>query len=225
MTASRRPAVVLGLQAVRAAVEEGHLAHVVLPEHLHQQAREPEAEAPVRRRAEAEEVEVVLDRPRLDALVLGLREQLLVAVLALGAGRQLDAAPEQVEALGQGRARRGGACGRRAAPSSGSRSRTRTRGRAPLARSPTARARSAGRGRARAPAPRGRARAAAPWPRSSVTRGNGHRRHDELGVEGRFDLPRRASPSPLRARARASAPRTPSRPRASRSTRSPRPRS
>ena len=68
-----------------AAVQEGDLAHVVLAEQLHQQAREPEAEAAVRRRAVAEEVEVVLDRLDLDALLARLREQLLVAVLALGA--------------------------------------------------------------------------------------------------------------------------------------------
>src|SRR5437588_4425753 len=92
-----------GLQPVRPAVEEGHLALVVLTEHLHEQARQPEAEAAVRWGAEAEEVEVVLDRRRLDALVLGLGEQLLVAVLSLRAGGELDAAPQQVEAPGQRR--------------------------------------------------------------------------------------------------------------------------
>ena len=84
---------------MRPAVQERDLAHVVLVEQLHQQPRQAEAEAAVRRRAVAEEVEVVLDRAGLDALVARLREQLLVAVLALGAGRQLDAAPQQVEAL------------------------------------------------------------------------------------------------------------------------------
>ena len=34
---------------MRAAVEEGDLAHVVLTEHLHQQARQPESETAVRR--------------------------------------------------------------------------------------------------------------------------------------------------------------------------------
>ena len=71
------------------------------PEQLHQQARQTEPEAAVGRGAEAEEVEVVLDRTGLDALVGRLGQQLLVAVLALGAGRQLDPAPQQVEALGQ----------------------------------------------------------------------------------------------------------------------------
>ena len=63
----------LGLEAVRPAVEERHLAHVVLAEHLHQQPRQPEPEATVRGCAEAEEVEVVLDRGNVDVLVLGLR--------------------------------------------------------------------------------------------------------------------------------------------------------
>src|SRR5437588_5868329 len=84
---------------MRTAVQERDLAYVVLPEHLHQQTREPEAEAAVRRGAVAEEVEVVLDRTHLHALLLRLREQLRVAVLALRAGGQLDAAPEKIEAL------------------------------------------------------------------------------------------------------------------------------
>ena len=66
------------------AVQEGDLADVVLPEQLHQQAGQPETEAAVGRGAEAEEVEVVLDRPGLDVLVLGLCDELLMAVLALG---------------------------------------------------------------------------------------------------------------------------------------------
>ena len=57
----------------------------------------------MRRRPEAEEVQVVLDRAHLDSLLLGLGQQLLVAVLALRARRQLDAPPQQVEALGQRR--------------------------------------------------------------------------------------------------------------------------
>ena len=88
----------LRLEPVRPAIQERDLADVVLVQHLHQQAGEPEAEAAVGRCAVAEEVEVVLDRAGLDALVLGLLQQLLVAVLALGARRQLDAPPEQVEA-------------------------------------------------------------------------------------------------------------------------------
>ncbi len=91
------------LKPVRPAVQERDLAHVVLAEHLHQQARQPEAEAAVRRRAVAEEVQVVCDRAGVDALVRGLGEQHVVAVLALGAGRELDAPPEQVEAARQSR--------------------------------------------------------------------------------------------------------------------------
>ena len=60
---------------MRAAVEEGDLAHVVLAEHLHQQTRQPEPETSVRRAAVAEEVEVKLDRPDVDPPVLGLDEQ------------------------------------------------------------------------------------------------------------------------------------------------------
>src|SRR5674476_466971 len=86
----------LWLQAVGPSIQERDLAHVVLTEHLHQQARQAKAEAAVRRSDVAEEVEVVADRGQLHVLLAGLGEQLLVAVLALGAGRQLDASPEQV---------------------------------------------------------------------------------------------------------------------------------
>src|SRR6516164_6749102 len=97
----RKKASRLRRQPVRPPIQEGHLADVVLAEQLHQQTREPEAEAAVRRRAEAEEVEVVLDRAGLDALVPRLCDQLLVTMLPLRPGRQLDAAPQQVEALRQ----------------------------------------------------------------------------------------------------------------------------
>src|SRR5438128_4353279 len=88
-------------QPVRAAIQEGDLAHVVLREQPHQQAREAKAEAAVGWAAEAEEVEVVLDRLGLHPLVPGLHDELLVAVLALGTRRQLDSPPQQIEALGQ----------------------------------------------------------------------------------------------------------------------------
>src|SRR5213080_1276572 len=99
----RAAASALRRQPVRAAIQEGDLAHVVLPEQPHQQAREAKAEATVGWAAEAEEVEVVLDRLGLHALVPGLRDELLVAVLALGTSCQLDPPPQQVEALGQAR--------------------------------------------------------------------------------------------------------------------------
>src|SRR5258708_4782455 len=85
----------LRLQAVGPAVEEGDLAHVLLPQHLHQQAGEPEAEAAVGRGAVTEEVQVVPDRLDLHALLARLLEQHVVAVLRLGAGGDLDGAAGQ----------------------------------------------------------------------------------------------------------------------------------
>src|SRR3984957_2026547 len=89
----------LRLKTVGAAVQERDLAHVVLPQHLHQQTCQTKAEAAVRGCAVAEEVKVVLDRLDLDLLLLRLRDELLVAVLALCPCGELDAAPKQVEAL------------------------------------------------------------------------------------------------------------------------------
>ncbi len=57
----------------------------------------------MRRGAVAEAVQVAGERPGVHALLPGLGDQPLVAVLALGAGGDLHALPQQVEGLGDGR--------------------------------------------------------------------------------------------------------------------------